>query len=361
MKTLQDYCVDFIVPQRDKPKEFGGNIPWCRIEDIEGKYLHGTTSGQYVTQETINKMNLKIIPKGAVICSCSASLGVQAILTTPCITNQTFIGIVPKPELSSDFLYYFLKSKTNYFQKIGTGTTIPYISRKRFEQLPMPEITVSDQEKIVGILGKIESLITSRKQELKDLDVLIKSRVVEMFGTIQNNTYGFAVGTLGSVAEDFFAGGDKPSDCSEKKDDEHPYPVYANGYENGGLQGYSSKCRVYKPSVTISARGTIGYSFIREAGFTPVVRLITIVPNDKVSVVYLKYALDTMDIKSSGTSQAQLTVPNFRKEEIIVPPWDFQKQFAAFVAQVDKSKAVVQAALDKTQLLFDSLMQQYFG
>ncbi|MBP3196413.1 MAG: restriction endonuclease subunit S, partial [Butyrivibrio sp.] len=95
MTALKDLCKEFLVPQRDKPKEFGGSIPWCRIEDIEGKYLNGTKSGQYVTEETVKKMNLKIIPEGSVICSCSASLGVQAILTTPCVTNQTFIGIVP--------------------------------------------------------------------------------------------------------------------------------------------------------------------------------------------------------------------------------------------------------------------------
>ena len=79
MKQLKELCSGFIVPQRDKPKEFGGTIPWCRIEDIEGKYLNGTKSDQYVSEETIKKMNLKIVPKGAVICACRASLGVQAM------------------------------------------------------------------------------------------------------------------------------------------------------------------------------------------------------------------------------------------------------------------------------------------
>ena len=106
MKQLRDLCEQFIVPQRDKPKEFGGNIPWCRIEDIDGKYLAGTKSGQYVTEETIKKMNLRLIPEGAVICSCSASLGVQAILTVPCITNQTFIGIIPGRNLSKEYLIF---------------------------------------------------------------------------------------------------------------------------------------------------------------------------------------------------------------------------------------------------------------
>ena len=193
-----------------------------------------------------------------------------------------------------------------------------------------------------------------------------KSRFVEMFGTVHNNVFQFAEGTLESISYEFFAGGDKPSDCTTERDEGHPYPVFANGYENEGLQGYSAKCRVTQPAVTVSARGTIGYCFIREAGFTPVVRLITIVPNNKVSPVFLKYAIDTMDIKSSGTSQAQLTVPDFKRERIIVPPADLQGQFAAFVSQADKSKFHIQKSLSTSRKLWtmaqiDAIMNMDFS
>ena len=87
-------CDEFIVPMRDKPQVLDGNIPWCRIEDIEGKYLNGTKSEQYVSQKTIDEMNLKVYPIGTVINSCSATIGVSAITTCPLCTNQTFIGLV---------------------------------------------------------------------------------------------------------------------------------------------------------------------------------------------------------------------------------------------------------------------------
>ena len=70
---LRDVIKEFIVPMRDKPKNFSGSIPWCRIEDIEGKYLNDSKSCQYVNEETIKKMKLRIHPIGTVICSCSAS------------------------------------------------------------------------------------------------------------------------------------------------------------------------------------------------------------------------------------------------------------------------------------------------
>ena len=252
------------------------------------------------------------------------------------------------------YLYYALKS-----------VRIPNTGYNRhFKWLKEAKIFYPDknaQARIVEALEKTSEIIEKRQQQLSALDNLIKARFIEMFGTVSNNRYGFRTKALADIATVFFAGGDKPNDCTNVQDEKHPYPVYANGFENEGLQGYSNQCRVRSKAVTISARGTIGYCFIRQADFTPVVRLITIVPNDEVSVEYLKYAIDTMQIKCSGTSQAQLTVPNFKRESIIVPPIDRQQDFANFVAQVDKSKSVIQKSLDETQLLFDSLIQKYFG
>ena len=155
---LKETCTDFIVPQRDKPKVFDGTIPWCRIEDIEGKYLNGSLSNQLVSKDTIKQMNMHICPVGSVICSCSASLGIQAITTIECCTNQTFIGIVPiESVLYNEYLFYYLKAQTKYFHKIATGTTIKYISRDKFEELPFALPPFEEQKRIVS---KIENLFT---------------------------------------------------------------------------------------------------------------------------------------------------------------------------------------------------------
>ena len=155
---LKETCTDFIVPQRDKPKVFDGTIPCCRIEDIEGKYLNGSLSNQLVSKDTIKQMNMHICPVGSVICSCSASLGIQAITTIECCTNQTFIGIVPiESVLYNEYLFYYLKAQTKYFHKIATGTTIKYISRDKFEELPFALPPFEEQKRIVS---KIENLFT---------------------------------------------------------------------------------------------------------------------------------------------------------------------------------------------------------
>lgn len=153
---LGKVITEFIVPQRDKPKKFDGNIPWCRIEDIEGQYLNGTKSGQYVSLETVRAMNLKVNPPGAVICSCSATLGVQAINTVPCCTNQTFMGLVCPAELYNRFLLLYLQSLgKDYFIKIGSGTTIKYISQDKMSSIPLPLPPMEEQKRIVEKLDKL--------------------------------------------------------------------------------------------------------------------------------------------------------------------------------------------------------------
>ena len=161
---LKNICSDFIVPMRDKPKEFNGNIPWCRIEDIEGNYFHGTKSNQYVSQETIDVMNLKIIPTGSVICSCSASLGTYAINTRPIITNQTFIGLVCSDKISNHFLLNLMHTQTKKLRIIAGGTTIPYISREKFEEYNIKIPNKDEQEKIASFLTLIDKKIEKQKE-----------------------------------------------------------------------------------------------------------------------------------------------------------------------------------------------------
>lgn len=152
---------------------------------------------------------------------------------------------------------------------------------------------------------------------------------------IQNGKYKLA--TIEELTE-VIAGGDKPEDISDVLTTEYRFPVYANGIENEGLQCYSKVHRVDKAAVTISARGTIGATFIRKPYFTPVVRLIAVIPRSEINVTYLKFAIDAVGVIGNGSSQQQLTVPNIKKELIPVPPLGIQLEFETIVRQSDKSK-----------------------
>jgi len=169
------------VPMRDKPKKFGGTIPWLRIEDLDGKYVKESKSSQKVSHDTVKEMKLRIYPKGTILCSCSATLGVCALTTAELITNQTFIGIHPNSELDNEFLYYYMTTQSRNLIRISSGTTIPYISRKKFEELPIIFPTKQkEQQKIGLILSNVDNLIQNSNQIIKQTHLLKKGIIQKL-------------------------------------------------------------------------------------------------------------------------------------------------------------------------------------
>lgn len=180
---LYEVVQDFIVPMRDKPKEFSGNIPWTRIDDIEGKYISRSLKGHCVSLETVKRMNLKIIPEDSLIVSASATFGTVAIVKNDLITNQTFIGLVPKNKYEVEFLFYLFQSPKvrNYMKEESAGSTIFYISRESFEKM---EINLPDEKErklISKQLCTIDSLISLHQHKLDKLKNLKKAYLSEMF------------------------------------------------------------------------------------------------------------------------------------------------------------------------------------
>ena len=174
---------DFIVPMRDKPKVFSGTTPWTRIEDIEGRYINTSLSGQFVSDEIIKSMNLKVIPRGSLIVSASATFGVVAIVTNDLITNQTFIGLVPNKDFDIDFLYSLFEAPTTKGKllKLSAGSTIFYIARESFENLVLSVPSKEEQIKISKVFKSIDDSITLHQRKLDKLKNLKQAYLNEMF------------------------------------------------------------------------------------------------------------------------------------------------------------------------------------
>lgn len=160
------------------------------------------------------------------------------------------------------------------------------------------------------------------------------------------------------VCTEIFAGGDAPKGrISKTRTEEFAIPIYSNGEENAGLYGFTDVSRVNVPSVTVSARGTIGYAAIRTEPFVPIVRLITLVPDEsKIDIKYLYYAVQNYQFEGSGTSIPQLTVPMLKKYNFTLPTKEVQKNV---VSALDKVNALI--ALRKEQLAkLDELVKARF-
>ena len=130
---------------------------------------------------------------------------------------------------------------------------------------------------------------------------------------------GWKISALENVAK-LSAGGDKPAVYSDYPTETCNVPIFSNGIDEEGLYGFTNKAKIFEESVTVSARGTVGYVFLREKPYVPIVRLISVVPNQMIiTAKYLLFALSAIDLHSTGTSQQQITVPDFKKRQILVP------------------------------------------
>ena len=165
---LKELIKEFIVPMRDKPKDLSGPIPWCRIEDFNGKYLYSSKTNQGVTIETISNMNLKVFPKNTLLVSCSAFLGRCAIVGSELITNQTFIGLVPNNKVNVEFLFYVMIGEEKNLNLLSSGTTISYLSREQFEdyKIYIP-CDVLEQTAIASTLSDMDNEIETLEQKLE--------------------------------------------------------------------------------------------------------------------------------------------------------------------------------------------------
>lgn len=154
-----------------------------------------------------------------------------------------------------------------------------------------------------------------------------------------------------NVSTEIIAGGDKPEIYSKDKTETNIIPIYSNGVENRGLYGYTNGARILEPSITISARGTIGFCCLRNEPFVPIIRLISITPI-LMNIIYLKSVFQVLIEKSEGSSIPQLTVPAIKPKLIPIPPIKEQNRITlkinellSFVDTIESAKADFQSTI----------------
>ena len=151
---------------------------------------------------------------------------------------------------------------------------------------------------------------------------------------------------LGNICKSITAGGDKPLNYSKNKTSELNIPIYSNGEKNNGLFGYTDIARITEPSITVSARGTIGFSVVRDEPYTPIVRLIVLIPFKSVLLRYLQrvFSLLLKKYDGVGTSIQQLTVPMIYPKLIPLPPLAEQKRI---VAKIEELFKIIEPLIEK--------------
>ncbi|EOI0567923.1 restriction endonuclease subunit S [Campylobacter jejuni] len=314
----------------------------------------------FISHEKFQELEAFKATEGDLLISCSGTLGKIVELpkdTEMGIINQALLKIRLNniKILNSYFIYYF--NSPIMQEKIlesTLGSTIKNIaSVKILKQIEIPLPPLKKQERIVGILdesfAKIDESIKILEQNLLNLDELMQSALQKAFNPLKDNAkenyklpQSWEWKSLEEISENISAGGDKPKNCTESKTAKNQIPVYANGVNNNGLVGYTDKATIIKPSLTISARGTIGFVCIRKEPYFPIVRLISLIPCENILCLhYLYFCLNFFIAKGEGSSIPQLTIPKFKSLQIPLPPLKEQEQIAEHLDFVfEKAKAL---------------------
>lgn len=263
-----------------------------------------------------------------------------------------------------DFIYYALTKQevTEQLQAIAEQSVSAYPSLKPsdIENLEFMLPDKKTQERIVAILRSIDEKIKENNAINNNLEqqaqAIFKSWFIDFEPFSNRKPSDWSVSTLGNVSL-MGAGGDKPQNVSQIKTDLYEYPIYSNGLSNEGLYGFTDKPKISEESVTVSARGTIGFVCLRHIPYVPIVRLVTLIPKTEiVSAKYLYLWLKQLHITGTGTTQQQLTVPDFQKTEILVPSQKIVTLFTATVEPIFEKIWANQNENEKLSSLRDTLL-----
>lgn len=349
-----------------------------RIRDVKRGYSETYYSGNYPEEY--------ILSEGDLLIGMDGEFNIARWKCSGALLNQRVCKLTTKVGTNEEYLRFAMLKSLKEIEQRTAFVTVKHLSAKELNKLELDVPELTKQDKIADTLSRLERVIEARKEELEKLDELIKARFVEMFGSIHDGK--FEMKTLPEIVRN-----DKnsikrgPFGGALKKDDfvDEGYLVYEQRHAIHNDFDYAKYYITQeKYEDMIGFKVVPGDLIISCSGVT--LGRIAEVPNGAktgiINQALLKLSLNqelmmnTFFIQQFRGEEIQEIlfgfsrgsgIPNMpsmsevKAVKFVCPPLEMQKQYCDFVHQVDKSKVAVQKALEKTQLLFDSLMQQYFG
>ena len=382
---LGDLCVinSGGTPKRNNESYWkNGDIPWVKISDLNNGVVESTE--EFITLDGLKNSSAKIFPQGTLLYTIFATIGEVAILNIDAATNQAIVGLQLKEnqKVYLQYIYYYLKSQTNNIKQLGRGVAQNNINLSVVKDMIIPIVSLEKQSNIISTLSKIEKIKENRIIILNYLDDLIKSRFVDLFGDIElndrkwkkikfgeliksannglarrgNNKAGNIVLRLIELQENLINYSD-PNRISLTDDEKKRYRL---------LEGDLLFARVNGNPKNVGRCATF-YEYGEQVYHNDHI-IRTSCDKSQLDSVFAAYLFNSEYGKNRisrkiKTSAGQYTInqEGLKSIEIILPPIVIQYSFAEFVKQINKLKSDVQKSIDETQLLMDSLMQEYFG
>lgn len=343
------------------------------VKDENGQYPIYGSGGQ------MGWASSYICPADTVIIGRKGNINKPIYVSEPFWNVDTAFGLVAKPELlDARYLYHFCKHYD--FGKLNTTCTIPSLTRKNIEDILLRLPSLGGQKETAAQLDSILKQIALAQQEIAGLDSLVKSRFVEMFGDLS----GYESRTLKECVSGIESG-KSPKCLAKPREGNNPGVLKLSAISSGIYKETENKALpsdakatdgrvVCDGDILLARKNTpelVGQSvFVNHTDGNIMFPDIVFRMHAKYEVdgVYLSHALAhplAGAIKSLAHGSAK-SMSNIPKSELVrlpipLPPLALQREFAAFVAQVDKSRFIAQQQIEKLQMLYDSLAQDYFG
>lgn len=380
---LGDVCtiVSGTTPKTGTKEYWDGELNWITPAELSDDIDIIYKTERKITNKAVTDSSLKLLPVGTVLLSSRAPIGKVAIVGSPMYCNQGFKNLICSNSIFNKFLYWFLKGKKDFLNSLGRGATFKEISKSIVADIQIPLPPLSEQKRIADILDKATELIALRKQQIEKLDLLVKSRFIEMFGDPVENPFGwptrpllnmgyckngmnFHTGDSGIEIHCLGVGDFKDYSIIDGTDHLPKISLKETPPEESMLKdgdilfvrSNGNKALVGRSLVVYPRNTPTTYS-----GFCIRYRLTS----GEVNRAYLLRVLktDSMRTKMAGRGA---NIQNLNQQilatlDIPTPPIDLQEQFSTFVTQSDKSKSTLQQSLQKLELNYKALMQTYFG
>lgn len=330
---------------------YGGEYPFIQTGDVKKANLHLVDYTQ--TYNDVGLKQSKLWKKGTLCFTIAANIADSAILGMDACFPDSIVGFLPYENVSdTTYVKYLFDELKLYFQQISKGTTQDNLSLDKICRVKLRVPDYDTQVKVASILSTYDNLIENNNKRIRLLEQMAENLYKEWFVRFRFPGYedvefidGFPkewkICRMDQLAK-IKAGGDAPADSTKELTDECSIPIYSNGIENEGLYGYTSKAKISKPSITISARGTVGYTCLRRVHYTPIVRLICIIPHEEKLANWLYYYFKRTIVIANGTSQQQITIPMMSREKVLFPTEDLINKFydysTAYLDEMDRLK-----------------------
>lgn len=371
---LGDICeiVSGSTPKTDIEEYWNGDIKWITPAELDDESYIVSDTSRKITELAVKKTGLSSLPEGTVILSSRAPIGKVAIAGCEMYCNQGFKNLICSEKIYNRYLFWFLKGNTEYLNSLGRGATFKEISKKIVSDIEINVPEMNQQKKAVLNIEQLSKIIGLRKSEIDKLDALIRARFVEMFGNPVRNSKNWNTEKLCSIAPINKYNGDIDTvngkvwllnldmieSCTGNIVDflyEFENRITSSTIKFDENCVLYSKLRPYLNKVVIPERK--GYAT------SELVSMST----EKINKYFLANLLrqdsfvNFSNATAYGAKMPRASMDLIKNFDVINPPTELQNQFGKLVIEVEKSKFEVQKALDKAQLLFDSLMQKYFG